>query len=116
RHSFPTRRSSDLGYIRETPNGPIFTTKVDLYLDAPYLRPTLNLSHNLHSYELPTMELAGPITFFEDGRMQIEQYNTNEIFIYTKIGRIGSSGLLEPTLKIPPYGNYLNFTSRIIKD
>lgn len=104
------------GYIRETPNGPIFTTKVDLYLDAPYLRPTLNLSHNLHSYELPTMELAGPITFFEDGRMQIEQYNTNEIFIYTKIGRIGSSGLLEPTLKIPPYGNYLNYTSRIIKD
>ncbi|WP_166255823.1 Ig-like domain-containing protein [Marinobacter salicampi] len=57
---------------------PIFTTSADLLLDAPALTLPLGnvLAHNLFGYQL-TLELGGDITFFDDGRMQIEQRNSN---------------------------------------
>ena len=97
------------GYIRETEDGPIFTTHVDLYLDAPYLSPPLAMSHNLHSYEL-SLDLSSPITFLDDGRMQIEQRNTNAAPINVQIG-----GILTLNLVIPENGVFLNYMSRIIK-
>ncbi|WP_369986206.1 Ig-like domain-containing protein [Thalassolituus sp.] len=58
---------------------PIFKTKVTLSLDAPNLELPEGgqiLSHNLYNYPLP-LHLVGDITFFDDGRMQIEQRNQN---------------------------------------
>lgn len=56
----------------------MFKTTAELTLDAPNLQVPLEglLQHNLYAYPF-TLELAGPITFFDDGRMQIEQRNTN---------------------------------------
>src|SRR5690554_555300 len=57
---------------------PRFTTSVDLLLDAPALELPLGdvLAHNLFSYPIQ-LDLGGSITFFDDGRMQIEQRNSN---------------------------------------
>ena len=58
---------------------PVFKTKVTLSLDAPNLELPEGgqiLSHNLYNYPLP-LHLVGDITFFDDGRMQIEQRNQN---------------------------------------
>ncbi|WP_273206943.1 Ig-like domain-containing protein [Marinobacter subterrani] len=65
------------GIIIEGDDGkPVFKTKADLMLDAPNLQLPLGgaLRHNLFSYPF-TLNLAGPIVFFDDGRMQIEQRN-----------------------------------------
>ncbi|RBP26463.1 Ig-like domain-containing protein [Marinobacter pelagius] len=67
------------GVITEGPDGrPTFMATADLTLDAPDLTVPLEgaLRHNLYSYPF-SLELKGPITFFDDGRMQIEQRNTN---------------------------------------
>lgn len=75
------------GRIIETPTGPKFRTKVDLFLDAPALTlPLDGLAHNLFSHAF-TLDLEGDITFFDDGRMQIEQRNleTADIMVSIKI-------------------------------
>lgn len=67
------------GLIVEDANGrPEFRTQADLMLDAPNLHLPLDglLAHNLFSYPF-TLNLKGEITFFDDGRMQIEQRNSN---------------------------------------
>lgn len=67
------------GLIVEDENGrPEFRTQADLMLDAPNLHLPLEglLAHNLFSYPF-TLNLKGEITFFDDGRMQIEQRNSN---------------------------------------
>ncbi|TBW52235.1 hypothetical protein EZI54_16480 [Marinobacter halodurans] len=67
------------GVIYQTEKGPKFKTSAELLLDAPDLSLPLSsvLEHNLFSYNVP-LDLEGDITFFNDGRMQIEQRNTNE--------------------------------------
>ncbi|MCL7946111.1 Ig-like domain-containing protein [Marinobacter sp. ATCH36] len=72
-----TRNSLIRGIIVEGDDGrPMFKTEADLTLDAPNLALPLGdvLRHNLFSYPF-TLKLEGPITFFDDGRMQIEQRN-----------------------------------------
>ncbi|NWO07399.1 MAG: hypothetical protein HLX50_17430 [Alteromonadaceae bacterium] len=67
------------GYIVEDESGqPVFKTKVDVFLDAPELRlkSILTAEHNLFNYKF-TLDLVGDVTFFDDGRMQIDQYNMN---------------------------------------
>ncbi|QSP95941.1 Ig-like domain-containing protein [Marinobacter salinisoli] len=67
------------GLITEDESGnPVFRTDADLTLDAPNLQLPLAqaLEHNLYSQPL-TLELEGPIDFFDDGRMQIVQINSN---------------------------------------
>ena len=68
------------GMITTGANGqPVFKTKSMLTLDAPNLELPEGgqiLSHNLYNYPLP-LDLVGDITFFDDGRMQIEQRNQN---------------------------------------
>ncbi|MDX1757813.1 MAG: Ig-like domain-containing protein, partial [Marinobacter sp.] len=62
----------------------MFTTTLDVYLDAPYLDPSLgpaNLSHNLRGYPLNDLVITGPVTFLDDGRMQIALSNENIISI-----------------------------------
>ncbi|WP_336367349.1 Ig-like domain-containing protein [Marinobacter sp. C2H3] len=65
------------GIIIEGDDGkPIFKTTAELMLDAPNLALPLGgtLRHNLYSYPFQ-LNLQGPIVFFDDGRMQIEQRN-----------------------------------------
>ncbi|WP_323752199.1 Ig-like domain-containing protein [Marinobacter sp.] len=67
------------GIIVTGDNGqPTFKTEADLLLDAPNLDLPIEglLTHNLYSYPF-TLDLKGDITFFDDGRMQIEQRNIN---------------------------------------
>lgn len=67
------------GLIVENENGDTeFRTEANLMLDAPNLHLPLEglLAHNLFSYPF-TLNLKGDITFFDDGRMQIEQRNSN---------------------------------------
>ncbi|MCK0106972.1 Ig-like domain-containing protein [Marinobacter sp. S0848L] len=106
------------GYIIEGDKGqPVFKTKVDVFLDAPDLRlkSILTAEHNLFNYEF-TLDLVGDVNFFDDGRMQIEQYNLNipEIMVKSEV----LSGLVkkEIPLIIPERGLYLNFISNPVKD
>lgn len=67
------------GIIIEGDDGaPLFKTTAELTLDAPNLTVPLDgaLQHNLYSLPI-TLDLDGPITFFDDGRMQIEQRSKN---------------------------------------
>ena len=135
------------GIIKQGPDGrPTFSTTANLTLDAPDLTVPLEgaLRHNLYSYPF-TLQLNGLITFFDDGRMQIEQRNTNvpnlDVLVTSDSALIEAgvdlstcvfslfsdcSGLLEGStssngavkipLKIPQQGIYLNFISNPIKE
>jgi len=108
------------GWIRETPDGPIFETDLDIYLSAPYLQPTaagLPLSHDLYSYPL-SLNLVGDVTFLEDGRLQIEQRNQVEQDVEVGIS-LDDGGVLRAasmTLGIPEGGVFLNYVSAPIKN
>lgn len=109
-------------YFNQESGRPHFRTTVNTYLDAPYLRAIKGLDgllpHNLHSYPL-TLVLDGPITFFEDGRMQIEQRNIQAVPIEAEIQldfKIFNIRMVTLDLEIPTNGVYLNYISRIIKD
>jgi hypothetical protein len=98
---------------------PIFKTKVDLSLDAPDLSAKagalpLPLKHNLHNYPF-TLELEGNVTFFDDGRMQIEQRNQSEAEVNVAAKAAGLVSVDIPLL-IPEQGIYLNFISNPVKD
>src|SRR5690606_24996557 len=77
--------------------GPRFQVDADLLLDAPNLHLPIEglLAHNLFSYPF-TLKLDGAITFFNDGRMQIEQRNTNTPLITVDVAGSSdaTSGLL----------------------
>lgn len=135
------------GVIKEGPDGaPIFVTTADLTLDAPDLTVPLEgaLRHNLYSYPF-SLELDGRITFFDDGRMQIEQRNSNVpaldvlvtsdnalvsaginlatcVFsLFSDCGGLlgestASTGAVKIPLQIPGEGVYLNFISNPIKE
>lgn len=81
------------GYIRSTANGPIFTTTVDAYLDAPNLVPPFSSTENQYSYPI-TLQLSGPVRFLDDGRMEIGQLNANPVAIDVKLEPLSSSVLL----------------------
>src|SRR5690606_40316265 len=85
---------------------------VDLYLDAPYMHIVLSGTHNQHSYPL-TMNLSGPLTFLPDGRMAINQLNSNEIDVNVVLGVLGLSP--EIYLNIPVGGVKLQYLGEPIK-
>ena len=99
------------GWIRTGVSGPVFETSLDLFLDAPYLHPPLGLSHNLKSYPLDGVSLTGPITFLEDGRMQIEQVSLGELPINVSI----AGGAASVNLRIPEGGVNLTYISAPVK-
>jgi len=107
------------GWIRETPDGPVFETSLDIYLSAPYLAPSaigLTLSHDLYSYPL-SLDLVGDVTFLDDGRLQIEQRNQVEQDVDVSIS-LDDGGVLKAasmTLGIPEGGVFLNYLSTPIK-
>ncbi len=72
------------GLIYSNESGELtFETTLDLYLDAPYLDAELPLTsgmdHNLRSYPLNDVTVKGPVTFLDDGRMQISLKTVNPI-------------------------------------
>ncbi|MBS8242025.1 hypothetical protein DYI22_16180 [Marinobacter lipolyticus] len=77
------------GKIVSHSNGDLmFETTLDVYLDAPYLDPSIGpaaLGHNLRSYPIAALELRGPITFLADGRMQIALENVNPVPIDVEV-------------------------------
>ncbi len=100
------------GWIVNTPDGPEFRANVDLYLDAPYMHIVAGGSHNQHSYPL-TMKLSGPVTFMPDGRMVINQLNTNDIPVNVVLSVLLSQP--EINLKIPAGGVKLQYLGAPIK-
>ncbi|MDF2446937.1 MAG: hypothetical protein K0S46_2173 [Moraxellaceae bacterium] len=75
RHAFnPATGRRDLpitGLLRHEDGGLVLSATLDLYLDEPYLEPTLSslpIQHDLHSYPLQ-LSVSGPVSFLPDGRM-----------------------------------------------
>lgn len=106
------------GWIRDTDDGPVFETSLDVYMSAPYLAPEalgITLQHDLYSYPL-TLELSGDVTFLPDGRMQIQQVNVtapDNIVVNLSLLGIGAASM---TMAIPQNGVNLNYSSSTIKE
>ncbi len=115
------RRSSLIpGVITEGENGqPVFKTRAELMLDAPDMEIPLGGRHDLYGREF-VLELEGNITFFDDGRMQIEQRNSNLVDINVRARALGVPGgeivTIDLPLQIPEQGVYLNFISNPVKE
>src|SRR5690554_5406567 len=119
-----SRNSLIPGIITEGDEGqPIFVTSADLLIDAPDMEIPLGGTHDLYGRPF-TLELEGNITFFDDGRMQIEQRNSNwigemdELLVTADALGISNAGLatIRLPLEIPVGGTYLNFISNPVKD
>jgi len=90
------------GLIVEGEDGhPTFMTTADLTLDAPNLSLPIAsaLSHDLYSKPV-TLELDGPIVFFDDGRMQVEQRNNNSPGIDVRVN-----------VTVPIIGEFLSYAA-----
>lgn len=112
------------GVITEGAQGqPVFVTQAELLIDAPDMEIPMGGTHDLYGRPF-TLELEGDITFFDDGRMQIEQRNTNRVGgqeeLLVTADALGLSGLglatIRLPLEIPVGGTYLNFISNPVKD
>jgi len=67
-----------MGYIVDGGGGmPKLVTHLELYMDAPDMNVTLS-SHDLHSKPL-SIDLEGPVTFLEDGRIAIALANVKDV-------------------------------------
>ncbi|MDL0432448.1 Ig-like domain-containing protein [Marinobacter sp. TBZ242] len=108
------RNSLIPGIIVEGVDGPVFKTEAELFLDAPDLVAPLGATHNLYSYPF-TLKLEGPVKFFDDGRMQVEQRTLNVPQINVEAVALGIATVKIP-LFIPQQGVYLNFISNPIKE
>ena len=100
---------------------PRFLTELDLYLDAPKLAPevvilgiTSELTHNLHSYPL-NLQLAGDVTFLDDGRLQIEQISQNKLALGVDLGGVPLGLAAGIYVAIPAGDTFLNYISTPIK-
>ena len=97
----------------------MLTATVDLYLDAPSVVDRGGFgandgSSNLNSLPI-TMKLSGPVTFLDDGRMMVEQYNTEQISFPMRLLRIGNLELAAQQGIIPREGSRLQYISDSIK-
>ena len=112
------------GWIVDGANGAEFVTRLTLYLDAPQLEPVAILSgaeqsftHNLHSYPL-TLELAGEVSFLDDGRLEIRQLSTAALPVDVYLGGLVADlvvGTDAIHMQIPAAGTVLNYLSEPIK-
>ncbi|SOC08659.1 Ig-like domain-containing protein [Alloalcanivorax xenomutans] len=111
------------GWIVKGENNPRFLTNLDLYLDAPKLSPTVSipllgtftLTHNLHSYLLDGLQLAGDVTFLDDGRLQIEQISQNKLALGVELGGLPLNLPASIYVGIPAGDTFLNYLSEPIK-
>ncbi|MDP4548225.1 MULTISPECIES: Ig-like domain-containing protein [unclassified Marinobacter] len=119
-----SRKSLIPGVIAKGDKGqPVFITQAELLIDAPDMEIPMGGTHDLYGRAF-TLELEGDITFFDDGRMQIEQINTNrvgtegELLVTADALGIPNAGLatIRLPLEIPVGGTYLNFITNPVKD
>ncbi|MBF1802568.1 Ig-like domain-containing protein [Alloalcanivorax profundimaris] len=115
RFSGNNRDEPIVGWISERDQGAVLSMDMELYLDAPNSLQWDPLSNpgDLKSYQL-NMNLEGEVSFLDDGRMQVEQRNTNLINIDIGLSSGGEeAGYLD--LFIPEYGSRINMISEPIK-
>lgn len=110
------------GWIIEGTGGPEFVAVLDLYLDAPALQPVVrvlgipsNAEHNLRSYGLDDVSVAGPVAFIDDGRMEISQLSQDDVFANIEISAVGGFAGGNVMLRIPTGGINLNYISTAVK-
>ncbi|KXO14065.1 hypothetical protein AKG98_129 [Moritella sp. JT01] len=95
------------GYIiwNEEENRLNFKIDLDIYMDNPFMSVLGGVvSHNLHSYPIKA-KLQGPLTFLDDGRMNIELMNLDqiELDVVLNLGGFNSKGgIAGMTLIIEP--------------
>ncbi|MBI53183.1 MAG: hypothetical protein CL551_02240 [Alcanivorax sp.] len=104
--------------IMEGAEGPELSASVPLYLDAPYLATDLverkravnTAHHNLYSYDI-AMDLSGPLSFLDDGRMVAEQWNDTPVDIEQRMNvpRVSAD------LLVPVGGTHIRYVSEPIK-
>lgn len=109
------------GWIIEGSEGtPEFVGNLNAYLDAPALAPVVRVlgvpstaSHNQYSFGLD-VGVRGPVTFMNDGRLQISQINVAPIDARVEVVALGilSSAVI---LRIDTGEMNLNFTSEFPK-
>ena len=116
--AFGVRNQPVTGYIRETADGPVFNIDLEMYLDAPELKPTalgIPLKHSLHSHAFD-LHLAGPVILLPDGRMKIGLISTEDTAdIKVDISLIGI-GAASMTLKLPKDGVNLSYLAPPLKE
>jgi len=110
------------GWIIDGGSSPEFLSVLDLYLDAPALEPVLRVvgvpataDHNLRSYGLDNVSVRGPVTFLDDGRMEISQLSQADLFANIEISAIAGLAGGNVLLRIPAGGINLNYISTAVK-
>ena len=105
-------------FIKNTGDGLVLRAEVDLYVDAPYITEYAvgapENTQSLMSYPI-TMNLEGAVSFLDDGRMQVEQYNINPVDIYLDLHNASGGNFGYADLFVPERGSRLNFVSDLIK-
>lgn len=89
-----------VGYIMSNSEGkPIFVVTTQTLMDAPDLSIIGGLvSHDVNSKPV-NVTLAGPVTFLDDGRMQVVLHNVGKVLIPVNISTLGMDGRI--TLRVP---------------
>ena len=103
-----------VGYIVETPDGPVFRIQFDLLFDAPALSLPLGLEHNVKGLPIDDVILEGPLDFLPDGRLFIGLQNLESKNVDLEISLAGLEGG-QVNLIIPPGGINLSYQSASIK-
>lgn len=103
-----------VGYIVETPDGPVFQITFDLLFDAPELSLPLGLEHNVKGLPIDNVVLEGPLDFLPDGRLFIGLQNQGALNVDLDITLAGLQGG-KVKLVIPPGGINLSYQSASIQ-
>ncbi len=103
-----------VGYIVETPDGPVFRIQFDLLFDAPALSLPLGLEHNVKGLPIDNVDLEGPLDFLPDGRLFIGLQNLESKNVDLEISLAGLEGG-QVNLIIPPGGINLSYQSASIQ-
>ncbi|WP_290523242.1 Ig-like domain-containing protein [Alcanivorax sp.] len=103
-----------VGYIVDTPDGPVFRLQFDLLFDAPALSLPLGLEHNVKGLPIDDVILEGPLDFLPDGRLFIGLQNLEAKNVDLEISLAGLEGG-QVNLIIPPGGINLSYQSASIQ-
>ena len=103
-----------VGYIVETPDGPVFRITFDLLFDAPGLSLPLGLEHNVKGLPIDGIDLEGPLDFLPDGRLFIALQNKQSKNVDLEI-TLGPLEGGKVKLLIPPGGINLSYQSGTIQ-
>ena len=103
-----------VGFIVDTPDGPVFRIPFDLLFDAPALSLPLGLEHNVKSLPIDNVQLEGPLDFLPDGRLFIALQNQEPLDVDLEITLAGFDGG-KVLLQIPPGGINLSYQSASIQ-